>query len=43
MKHVSNSKKIEMYGKFTMFFDIYGQFAVNHEGECFNCYPKITK
>ena len=32
-----------MYGNFTMFLDIYGQFAVNHEGECSNCYPKKKK
>ena len=41
--HVANSKKVKMYGKFTMFLDIYGQFAVSHEGECFNSYSKITE
>ena len=43
IKHVANSKKIKMYDKFTMFLYIYGQFAVNHEGECSNCYPKKKK
>ena len=33
--HVANSKKIKMYGKFTMLLDIYGQFAVNHERRVF--------